>query len=102
MPFLEKASAVKAVSMSGWLDGPNSLERVKERLAWRGIASEHEIIEATGPRGIGKALLKAAADFDADLIVMGAYTQSRIRQMILGGVTRHAVSQAECPLLLAR
>jgi len=40
--------------------------------------------------------------FDADLIVMGAYTQSRIRQMILGGVTRHAVSQAECPLLLAR
>ncbi len=102
MPFLEKASAVKAVSMSGWLDGPNSLERVTERLAWCGIASEHEVIEATGPRGIGKALLQAAADFDADLIVMGAYTQSRIRQMILGGVTRHAVSQAECPLLLAR
>ena len=102
MPFLEKADAVKAVSMSGWLDGPNSLERVTERLAWRGIASESEIIEASGPRDIGAGLMKAADDFDADLIVMGAYTQSRIRQMILGGVTRYAVSRAERPLLLAR
>ena len=33
---------------------------------------------------------------------MGAYTQSRIRQMILGGVTRHAVTHAELPVFLER
>lgn len=102
MPFLEKAEAVKAVSMTGWLDGPASLDRVTERLAWRGIASTSEVIDASGPKGIGNALMKAADDMDADLIVMGAYTQSRLRQMILGGVTRYAVSNATRPLLLAR
>lgn len=102
MPFLETADAVKTVSMTGWLDGPSSLQRVTDRLAWRGINAEFEALNGGSPTEIGKGLLQAADDFDADLIVMGAYTHSRIRQMILGGVTRHAVSQSKRPVLLAR
>ncbi|MEQ9122716.1 MAG: universal stress protein [Alphaproteobacteria bacterium] len=102
MPFLAAAEAIKIVSMPGWLDGLAGIERVRERLAWRGISAEVEQRPGDGPTEIGRELLATAKDFGADLIVMGAYTQSRIRQMILGGVTRHAVSNAECPLLLER
>ena len=102
MPFLAAAESVRVVSMPGWLDGLASLSRVKDRLAWRGIAAETKECAGDNPVEIGRNLLGEAAAYDADLIVMGAYTQSRIRQMILGGVTRHAVSNAECPLLLAR
>jgi len=102
MPFLEKAEAIKIFSTPGWLDGAASLGRVQERLAWRGVAAEIEERPGDGPTEIGRGLLAAASDFGADLIVMGAYTQSRIRQMILGGVTRHAVSNAECPVLMER
>ncbi|MEL0091181.1 MAG: universal stress protein [Rhodospirillales bacterium] len=102
MPFLETASAVRIVSMPGWLDGLASLQRVQERLAWRNIASEAIEVPGDAPVEIGRNLLDAAGEFNADLIVMGAYTQSRIRQMILGGVTRHVVSNAECCLFLER
>lgn len=102
MPFLEGAEAVKVMSTPGWLDGAASLDQVKERLAWHGIDAEAEERPGEGPIEIGKSLLNTAAEFDADLIVMGAYTQSRIRQMILGGVTRHAVNNSTIPLFLER
>lgn len=102
MPFLEAADAVKVISTPGWLDGLSSLARVKERLQWHGIDAEAEERPGEGPVAIGKSLLATAEAFDADLIVMGAYTQSRIRQMILGGVTRHAVTHSKIPLLMER
>ena len=37
----------------------------------------------------------------ADLLVMGGYSHSRLREMILGGVTRHMLEKATLPLLLA-
>ena len=49
----------------------------------------------------GDLLLSRAADEGMDMIVMGAYTQSRLRQMILGGVTRHVLSNATVPLLMS-
>lgn len=101
-PFLENAEAVRVFASKGWLDGAQSAERVRERLAWRGVGSDVVVGNATAPTSIGKALLQAAKEFEADLIVMGAYTQSRIRQMVLGGVTRHAVSNADIPILLER
>jgi nucleotide-binding universal stress UspA family protein len=38
----------------------------------------------------------------ADLVLKGAYTQSRIRQMIFGGGTRHIIMEAQLPVLMAR
>jgi nucleotide-binding universal stress UspA family protein len=46
-------------------------------------------------------LLSAAADFGADLIGMGAYSHSRLRQLILGGVTRHVLQNSNVPILMA-
>lgn len=51
--------------------------------------------------GIGDAILDAAADFGADLIVMGAYGHSRARQWILGGATRSLLTAMTVPVLFS-
>jgi nucleotide-binding universal stress UspA family protein len=59
----------------------------------RTIANAHE--------GAGQAVLSFAADEEATFMVMGAYGHSRIRQFLLGGVTRHVLGAATIPVLLA-
>ena len=43
---------------------------------------------------------RAVLEGGADLLVMGAYTHSRMRQLILGGVTKHVLAEAAIPLLM--
>ena len=50
---------------------------------------------------IGASLLKRAEKLDIDLLVMGAFTHSRLRQIIFGGITRHILENAQIPLLFA-
>ena len=50
----------------------------------------------------GKSFLREAVAAGADLLLKGAYTRSRIRQMIFGGATRHIIMEANLPVLLAR
>ena len=47
-------------------------------------------------------MLKAANEFGADLLCMGAYSHSRLRQLILGGVTRHVLENATLPVIMNR
>jgi nucleotide-binding universal stress UspA family protein len=51
---------------------------------------------------VGAGLLAAANEFDCDLLVMGAYSQSRLRQLFLGGVTRYVLEHANIPLMMHR
>ena len=51
---------------------------------------------------VGAGLLSAANEFACDLLVMGAYSHSRLRQSILGGVTRHVLEHATVPLMMHR
>ena len=53
-------------------------------------------------RSIGETLLAEVAGLDADFLVMGAYSHSRLRELVLGGVTRHVLAAAEIPILMAR
>jgi len=57
--------------------------------------------QASGDVPIADALLSAAADSDADLLVMGAYGRSRFREMVLGGTTRRILSEMTLPVLLS-
>jgi nucleotide-binding universal stress UspA family protein len=57
-----------------------------------------------GPReesSTGAALVSAAVEQQATMIVMGAYTHSRLRQSFLGGVTKHLLAHAPVPLLMS-
>ena len=53
-------------------------------------------------RDVGRGMLAAAREFGADLLAMGAYSHSRLRQLILGGVTRHVLENAALPVMMAR
>jgi nucleotide-binding universal stress UspA family protein len=52
-------------------------------------------------RTTGEVFLDEARESGADLLIKGAYTQSRLRQMIFGGATRHIIMEATMPVLLA-
>lgn len=71
-------------------------------LEHHGVAVEIE----HGPGGadltIGELLLSRAADFNADLIVMGAYGHGRMRELVLGGVTRTLLESMTVPVLFSR
>jgi nucleotide-binding universal stress UspA family protein len=56
---------------------------------------------AQGSASIAELIVEAAAEEDADLIVMGGYGHSRLREMMLGGVTRHMLERMALPVLIA-
>jgi nucleotide-binding universal stress UspA family protein len=52
-------------------------------------------------RNTGAAILETAQSLGCDLLIKGAYTQSRLRQMIFGGATQHVLANAAMPVLFA-
>ena len=71
-----------------------------EFLARHGIAARR-VAAGKGAASIGADLLEVARRERASLLVMGAYTHGRFREMVLGGVTAHVLRQAKLPVLLA-
>jgi nucleotide-binding universal stress UspA family protein len=55
---------------------------------------------ALRPGPFGQTILDKAHALSADLLVMGAYAHSPLREMILGGVTRHMIAHADLPVLM--
>lgn len=80
---------------------PLRAEELVDRLKWHGVdASVHPFDAAAGE--LGPAYLAQADMVGADMLVKGAYSQSRLRQMVLGGRTRHILNNATIPVLLAK
>ena len=101
-PFLKQAERVEVVSVEGGVSAPPgpSGEELARNLARHGIATSWRHVPARG-RTPGEAFLEAAREAGADLLIKGAYTQSRLRQMIFGGATRHIIMEARIPVLMA-
>ena len=68
-------------------------------LAEHGITAELHALPI-GSGVFGAMLLDKAHELGADLLVMGAYQHSPLRELLLGGVTRHMLANADLPLLL--
>jgi len=62
----------------------------------------HTLTESSYGRPIDEVILSVAAKQDADLIIMGAYSKPRRRQLLFGGVTRSMLSGIRYPLLISR
>jgi len=58
--------------------------------------------QASGGEDVGRVLLSRAADFGADLVVMGAYGHSHLSEWMFGGVTRTVLREASLPVLMSR
>ena len=79
--------------------GP-SAEHLVRYLQRNAIAAELMSVEI-GNRTTGEVILATAQSLNCDLLVKGAFTQSRLRQMIFGGATKHVLANAALPVLLA-
>ena len=101
MPLLQQAERVKVLTIPGGAGVPGpSGEQLTRSLQRNGIPATPLTVELDG-RSTGETVLAAAASEDCDLLVKGAYTQSRLRQLIFGGATRHILANATLPVFLA-
>ncbi len=101
MPLLLRAERVTVLNVVGGtvVPGPGA-EQAIQYLQRNGIAATPMSVNLDG-RTSGEAILAAAQSVNCDLLVKGAYTQSRLRQMIFGGATRHILAHAPLPVLMA-
>lgn len=102
MPFLLLAKKVEVISVDRDADSRKASQaEVLAYLRSHGIAATAQVV-APDLRSVGDTLLAVAGDHDSGLLVMGAYSHSRLREMLLGGATRHILKHASArPVLLA-
>jgi nucleotide-binding universal stress UspA family protein len=100
MPFLVRARRVVVLTVKGALvEGPSG-EQIAATLRLHGVAAT-ALTHEDERRSPGATILAQARELGADLLVKGAYTQSRIRQLIFGGPTQHILEHTELPVLMA-
>ncbi|MBR1152487.1 universal stress protein [Bradyrhizobium sp. JYMT SZCCT0428] len=102
LPLLEKARKVHVVTIVGEkdMDTKHSAEQLAKNLARHEIDVVLERIEAKG-KPIGSVLESYSLSHRVDLLVMGAYGHSRLRQFILGGATKSLLSKPPVPILFS-
>ena len=99
-PFLAQAKKVVVVSISeAMVPGPSGTD-IARYLSHRGIDATVVDAAANG-RNPGQAMLEESMAQGADLMVKGAYTNSRLRQMIFGGATNYILSNTEIPVFMS-
>ena len=98
---MQRATAVRVLRSDEYhRRGPLAADLI-DYLALHGISPDVATFKAID-REVGAGLLAAAREFDCDMLVMGAYSHSRLRQLILGGVTRHVLEKSTIPVLMCR
>ena len=97
--FLAKAQSVLILEGVGAAADGASADELAAMMAWRGIQPAIRRFRSD-KGGIGHALLDAATAEGADLLVMGGYGHSRLREMIFGGATIDAMFASNLPLLM--
>lgn len=101
MPLLERADKVDVVSVSQRPGSDKEIPGVDvaEHLARHGVNVEVQRI--VSDIDVAASILSYAADTAANLLVMGAYGHSRLREFILGGVTRGILQSMTVPVLMS-
>jgi nucleotide-binding universal stress UspA family protein len=102
LPLLERAATVRVVSVLNekHLDRKHSAEELSKNLSRHGIDVVLDRVDAGG-RAVGAVLENYVASHAADLLVMGAYGHSRLREFVLGGATRSLLSKPSLPILFS-
>ena len=99
LPVLESARETTVLTVSPDSEDRRSQKEVVAYLARHGIAASAQ--EAAEENGVGQAILDSAAARGCDLIVMGAYGHSRLRELVMGGVTRHVLYNTAVPVFMS-
>lgn len=101
LPLLQQADCVTVLTVKGGtgVAGPTGAQLCRN-LRMNGVQAKSHTVDLNGG-STGEAILATANSMDCDLLIKGAYTQSRLRQMIFGGATRYILAHAELPVLMA-
>ncbi len=99
MPLIVRAQSVVIMTAENDKTSSGVAAELAGYLAWHGVSAESRNLP--GGSQVGQVLLEDCKAVGADLLVMGAYTHSRMRQLILGGVTKHVLASADLPVLMA-
>jgi nucleotide-binding universal stress UspA family protein len=102
MPFLRRGTAIEIVTVS---DGRGAKDEIAgadigRHLARHGLAVEVKRLVADAT-DVASTILSYAADCAADFIVMGGYGHSRLREFVLGGMTRSMLGAMTVPALMS-
>lgn len=103
LPFLQAADKVILLTIDPDSDSGNGVEHgagVAGWLARQGVkaAIQHEVAPDAD---VGTLILSRAADLDVDLIVMGVYGHSRLRELVMGGASRTMLGSMTVPILMS-
>ncbi|NND82067.1 MAG: universal stress protein [Gammaproteobacteria bacterium] len=97
MPLLQAADAVNIITCGPDAGGGPNATQLANYLKFWGVKTTRS--KTKGNKDV-KEILQAYEDFDSDLLVMGAYSRSRLRQLIFGGVTEYMLRQANIPVFM--
>jgi nucleotide-binding universal stress UspA family protein len=102
MPLLRQAARVFIINVAEGGDdgGIAAADRLARRMLWHGIRAA-PCHHASDGRSVADTLSSAAREFEAGLMVMGAYSRSRISELLFGGCTQSFLRAADCAILLA-
>jgi nucleotide-binding universal stress UspA family protein len=104
MPLLERADSVTVLCVDPHPGregaGPEPGADIALHLARHGIAVGVHVVRS-GDTGVAEVILTELAQGGYDLLVMGGYGHSRMREVVLGGVTRHMLGHMTVPVLLS-
>jgi nucleotide-binding universal stress UspA family protein len=101
LPWMRRAEAVRILSADGYQRRGPAAPDLAAYLALHDVHADIVMFRSIS-NSVGAGLLAAAADFGCDFLSMGAYSHSRLRQLILGGVTRHVLEHANLPVMMNR
>jgi nucleotide-binding universal stress UspA family protein len=98
LPLLEKSKRVFVLTVTNEkaIDTKRSGAELAKHLARHGVNVTLDVVDARG-RGIGEAIESHVASRNGDLLVMGAYGHSRLREFILGGATKSMLARPPVP-----
>lgn len=104
LPLLKAAKDVRVVWVNPQLERENAHDlptaEICAALARHGVKCQAAEEVATSA-GVGDTLLACAKDFDADLLVMGCYGHTRLREFVFGGASRHVLKHMPLPVLMS-
>lgn len=99
-PFIETADRVVIFTVEEGVElGEHSSDRLRGVLSWHNPNTSVQRLSTDGRAPVG-ILLEAVRTVKADLLVMGGYGHSRVREVIFGGFTRHVLNQADLTVLM--
>jgi nucleotide-binding universal stress UspA family protein len=101
MSLLGRAEEVTVLDAANPIFAGPPASQAAEYIGWHGVAARVVTVAAGTGRPAGLALLEAAGAAGAGMLVMGAYSQSRVRRMIAGGVTRAVMERTGLPVFMA-